>query len=129
MGGPFAKQHRSGVVSAEVGGQSLLKGATEQHRRPGVFLFPAVQVAIPVAARAAEVLADLGVAVDHQATSDPVFFKHEVEDSSAHWLARANPSKLSSELPLTVVWLIFTTPRSPERAFSSTSSRPSKSGS
>jgi hypothetical protein len=30
-------------------------------------------------------------------------------------------------VPLTVVWLIFTTPRSPERAFSSTSSRPSNS--
>ena len=129
VGGPFAKQHRSGVVSSEVGGQGLLEGTTEQHRCPGVFLFPAVQVAIPVAARAAEVLADLGVAVGHQATSDPVFFKQEAEDSSAHWLAGAKPSKLSREVPLTVVWLILTTPRSPESAFSSTSSRPSKSGS
>jgi len=31
-----------------------------------------IQVEISVAARAAEILADLGVAVDHQATSDPV---------------------------------------------------------
>ena len=65
MGGPFAKQHCSGVISAEVGGQGLLEGATEQHRCPGVFFFPAVQIAIPVAARAAEVLADLGVAIGH----------------------------------------------------------------
>jgi hypothetical protein len=51
-----------------------------------------------VAPRAAEVLADLGVAVGHQATSDPVFLKHEAEESSAHWLAGAKPSKLSREV-------------------------------
>ena len=73
VGGPFAEQHGCGVLSPEVRGQGLLEGATEEHGGAGVFLPPAVEVAIPVAARAAEVLADLGVAVGHQATSDPVF--------------------------------------------------------
>src|SRR5438477_2010557 len=129
MNRPFPEQSGSGVISTEVSGEGLLEDASEQHRWPGIFLLPAIQVAIPVAARAAEVLADLGVAVGHQATSDPVFFKEEAEDSSGHWLAGAKPSKLSRAVPLTVVWLIFTTPRSPESAFSSTSSRPSNSGS
>jgi hypothetical protein len=44
MGGPFAKQHCSGVISAEVGGEGLLEGATEQHGCPRVFFFPAVQI-------------------------------------------------------------------------------------
>ena len=83
-----------------------------------------------VATWAGEVLAELGVAVDHHATSEPEFFTEaEEQDSSSHWLAGAKPSKLSREVPLTVVWLILTTPRSPDRAFSSTSSVESKSGS
>ena len=53
------------------------------------------RASVRVAARAAEILADLGVAVSHQATSIPVFFNAEHEDSSGHWLAGANPSKLS----------------------------------
>src|SRR5208282_3966194 len=34
-------------------------------------------------------------------------------DNSSHWLAGAKPSRLMSEMPLTTVWLILTTPRSP----------------
>ena len=83
-----------------------------------------------VATGAGEVVAELGVAVAHQATSEPEFFTEtEEQDSSSHWLAGAKPSKLSREVPLTVVWLILTTPRRPERAFSSTSSLESSSGS
>ena len=43
------------------------------------FLLTAVQVAMPVTTRAAEVLTDLGVAVGHQATSEPVFLIEEGE--------------------------------------------------
>jgi hypothetical protein len=77
---------------------------------------------MPVAASATEVLADLGKAVRHQATSGLAFFGEDANESSSHWLAGGKPSKLSREAALTVVWLIFTTPRSPARAFSSTSS-------
>ena len=117
----------AGIVPLKESGQGLLKGSAEQHSCAGVFFPPTVEVAMPVAAWATEVLADLGIAVGHRATS--VLLNEEGEDSSFHWLAGANPSKLSREVPLTVLWLIFTTPRSPDRAFSSTSSRPSNSGS
>jgi hypothetical protein len=72
---------------------------------------------MPVAARAIEVLADLAKAVRHQATSGLAFFGEAANDSSSHWLAGAKPSKLIREVPFTVVWLIFTTPRSPARDF------------
>jgi hypothetical protein len=39
--------------------------------------------------------------------------------SSSHWLAGAKPSRLVSEMPLTTVWLILTTPRRDRKAFSS----------
>ena len=130
MGSPFAEEDGRGILAPEVGGQGLLEGPAKEHGRAGVFLLPAVEVAVAVAPRAGEVLADLGVAVGHQATSELVFFTEAAgQDSSSHWLAGAKPSKLSREVPLTVVWLILTTPRRPERAFSSTSSLESRSGS
>ena len=42
---------------------------------------------MPVAARATEVLADLGKAVRHQATSGLAFLGEDAKDSSSHWLA------------------------------------------
>ena len=43
-----------------------------------------------LAARTAQVLADLGIAVGHHATSEPVFLIGEDVDSSTHWLAGAS---------------------------------------
>jgi len=97
-GGPFAEQHRSGVVSAEVGGQGFFESATEQHCCTGVVLSPAIQVPISVAARTTEVLADLGKAVRHHATSGFAFLCEDAKDNSSHWLAGAKPSKLSREV-------------------------------
>ena len=72
-----------------------------------------------VAPRAAQVLADLGVAVCHRDASS-VLEREALEigtaDNSSHWLAGAKPSRLMSEMPLITVWLILTTPRSPGRA-------------
>ena len=82
----------SRIFSAEEGAQSLFEGATEQHCCPGVLLFPAVQIAMPIPARAGEVLADLGVAVGHHATCGLSRLVAGV-DSSSHRLAGANPSK------------------------------------
>src|SRR5437867_1711325 len=68
---PCLKQGSRCVLVEKVGGQSPLKGATEEHGCPGVLLLPSIQITMTVAARTGEVLADLGIAVDHQATSDP----------------------------------------------------------
>jgi hypothetical protein len=62
---PFPKQHRTRVFAAEVSAQCLLEGSPEQHGGPGVFLLPAFQVAVLVAPRTREVLADLAVAIGH----------------------------------------------------------------
>jgi hypothetical protein len=71
---------------------------------------------MPVTARAAQVLADLGVGVGHRIASG-VLEREALEtgagDNASHWLAGAKPSKLISEMPLITQWLILTTPRSP----------------
>src|SRR6266852_7274442 len=124
---PFAKQDGRCIFVEEVGSQGPLEGSPEEHGGPGVFLLPAVEVAITIATGAGQVMADLGVAVGHGATSEPRSSKGEEADSSSHWLAGAKPSRLSGEVPFTTVWLILTTPRSPTKALSSISSRPSSS--
>src|ERR1035437_6660548 len=64
-GRPLRKQDCSGIFPAKEGTKGLFESATEQHRRTGVLLLPAVKRAMPVAPRAGEILADLGVAVGH----------------------------------------------------------------
>ena len=63
IGTPFLEQHRSRILSCEVGAESLLKAAAKDHGGPRFFLPPAVEIAVAIAARAAQVLADLGVAI------------------------------------------------------------------
>src|SRR5271157_752484 len=81
-------------------------------------------------------LGDLGVAVgDHNALCFRGPFPllaggmGMAVASSSHWLAGAKPSRFTSEMPLTTVWLILTTPTRPRRARSSTSSWLNSSGS
>src|SRR5207245_11564191 len=62
---PFSKQGSRCVLPQEIGSQSPFKGTPEEHGCPGVFLLPAIEIAMTVAARAGQVLADLGVAVYH----------------------------------------------------------------
>ena len=71
VGRPFPVKHRGGILPLEVGSHRLLEGPTEEHGCPSVFLFPAIEVAMLVAARAGQILADLRVAVSHEDTSDP----------------------------------------------------------
>src|SRR5271163_271023 len=104
-------------------GYRLFEGSAEEHGCTSVFFPPAVEVAVPVTTRTAEVLADLGVGVGHLIASSALereALDTGVADSSSHWLAGANPSRLTSEMPLSTVWLILTTPRNPGRACSST---------
>src|SRR4029077_9212355 len=96
----------------------LFEGSTEEHGGPGVLLPPAVEIAMLVASRAGKVLADLGVAIDHDATLELLSLTGGAAESSSHWLAGAKPSRLSREVPCMTVWLIFTKPPSPTRTFS-----------
>src|SRR5712692_7078698 len=63
---PFLEKRRSAILLTEVGTQSFLKAATEDHRCPCFLFPPPIQVAVAIAARAAKILADLRVAIDHR---------------------------------------------------------------
>ena len=65
-GFPFLEQCRRAVPLLEVSAESLLKAAAKDHGRPSVLLAPAIEIAVAIAARAAQVMADLGVAVNHR---------------------------------------------------------------
>src|SRR6267154_1808282 len=63
---PFFEECSSAILLTEIRTQSLFKTATEDHRRPRLFFLPAIQVAVTIAAGAAQVLTDLRVAIDHR---------------------------------------------------------------
>src|SRR5438876_20226 len=113
---PFLKQGSRGILAQEVGGQSAFKGPPEEHGGPSIFLLRAIQITMTIATRAGEVLADLGVAINHQATSDPGASSAAVGESSFQRLRGANPSRLRTEMPCTMVWLTFSTPCNPTSA-------------
>src|ERR1019366_3580481 len=133
---PLLKQDCRWIFATEQSRHRLLEAAAEKHGGAGVFFLPAIEVAMAVTARAGQVLGDLGVAVIHH---DAFSFREPLPlpaggtrtevASSSHWLAGAKPSKFASEMPLTTVWLILTTPTKPRRARSSTSSWLNSSGS
>src|SRR5712692_11933736 len=62
---PFLKKHSSAILLTKVGPKSLFKAATEDHRCPCLFFPPPIQVTEAIAARAAKILANLRVAIDH----------------------------------------------------------------
>src|SRR5438045_5165057 len=99
MGCPFPIEHLGGILSLKVSSHGLLEGSAEQHGGPSVLLFPAIEVAMLVAARAGEILTNLGVAVGHDDTSDPDLSDPRrslsvVMESSFQRVAGAKPSKL-----------------------------------
>src|SRR5208337_1616518 len=94
---PFMKEDGARVFSSEVGPQSQFEGTAEEHRCPGVFLLPAVEIAMAIAPWAGQVVADLGVAVGHQATCE---LSRLAGESSSQRPAGAKPSSRSREVPL-----------------------------
>src|SRR5216684_1713966 len=62
---PFLEKHGSAILLTKVGTKSLFKAATENHRCPGFFFPPAIQITEAIAARTAQILANLRVAIDH----------------------------------------------------------------
>src|SRR6266849_5614526 len=65
VGFPLLEKHSSAVLFTKVGTQSFFKAATEDHRCPCLFFSPTIQIAVAIAARAAKILANLRVAIDH----------------------------------------------------------------
>src|SRR5713226_797595 len=63
---PFLEKHSSAILLTKVSTQSFFKAATEDHSRPRLFFPPPIQVTVAIAARAAQILADLRVAIDHR---------------------------------------------------------------
>jgi hypothetical protein len=97
---PFLKQGDRRVLAEEIGVQSAFKGAPEEHGCPNVFLLPAIQITMTVAPRARQILADLGIAVDHQPTSDSGGSSAAVGESSFQRLsdARFGPVTIGLEI-------------------------------
>src|SRR6266702_2007653 len=63
---PFLEKHSGAILLRKVGTESFFKAATEDHRCPCFFFTPPIQIAVAIAARAAKILADLRVAIDHR---------------------------------------------------------------
>src|SRR5579863_1051853 len=96
---PFAKQHSGSILAQKVGSDGTLKGPPEKHGGPRIFFLPAIEIAMSIAPRAGQILADLRVAVSHQATCEP---SRLVGESSSQRPAAAKPSKRSIEDPFTM---------------------------
>src|SRR2546429_250406 len=63
---PLLKERGSTIFSSEVSSQGILKAPAEDHGRTSFLFLPAIQIAIPIAARAPQILTDSRVAVDHK---------------------------------------------------------------
>src|ERR1700685_282371 len=121
---PFVKQSSCSIFAQEISSECAFKCAPKEHGGACIFFLPGIEVTVAITPRAGQVLADLRVAVGHQATCEPSRFEGE---SSSQPPAGAKPSSRSREAPLMMMWLIFTTPVRPINCDSSTSSRPSSS--
>src|SRR5206468_4323040 len=91
---PFLKQRSRRILLQKEGGQSAFESTPEEHGCPGVFLLPTIEIAMTVAAWAGEILADLGIAIGHEAISDSGGSSAAVGESSFQRLKGANPSRL-----------------------------------
>src|SRR6266853_2880339 len=61
--GPLLEEDSRRVFVAKKGSNGLFEGSAKEHGSAGIFFLPTIEIAVPVAARAAEILADLGVGV------------------------------------------------------------------
>src|SRR6516164_6901592 len=125
---PLLEECGSWVFSSEISREGVLEAAAEDHGCSIFLLAPAVEVAVAILPRAAKVLANLREAVGHW--SPPVTTPSRASwEMNSHSLDGANASRLRNVRPASDLRLVRRTPIRPRRAFSSTSSRPSRSGS
>src|SRR3954470_3150551 len=110
--GPLVVKPLTRVFASEVGRQRLLEYSAEDKIGARVLLSPSFQVAVTVPTRAGEVLIDLAVAVDHQATSGFAGFMTRCSQS----VAGAKAFSFTVEHPLIISNEICTAPWRPTKA-------------
>src|SRR4051812_37703104 len=121
--GPLVVKPLTRVFASEIGRQGLLEYSAKDQIGARVFLTPSLQVAVTVPTWAREVLIDLAVAVDHQATSGLAGLMIRCSQS----VAGAKAFSFTVEQPLIISNEIWTTPWRPTRARTSISSCSSSS--
>src|SRR5271157_5088262 len=62
---PLLEKDDRAILFSEIGGQGGLKASPEDHGGPGIFLPPAIEVAVAVASWAAQILGELCIAIGH----------------------------------------------------------------
>ena len=90
---PFLEQRCTAILFAKQGGQSSFKATAKDYRRPCLLFLPSIQIPVPLAARAAEVVADLGVAKGHVVPPFPAVTLTAVHESASHSPAGAKASR------------------------------------
>ena len=81
---PLPIESHSRIFLAEVRPEGLLEAAPEEHGGAGVFLLPAVEITMAITARAAQIMAELAVAVGHDAARLSVVWLPVPEESASH---------------------------------------------
>src|ERR1700720_369280 len=66
---PLLEEDSRWVFVAKKGSNGLFEGTAKEHGSAGIFFLPTIEIAVPVTARAAEVLTDLSVGVCHHDAS------------------------------------------------------------
>src|ERR1017187_10914574 len=89
---PLLEQGCGAVLLFEMSGKRFLEAAAKDHRCPRILFTPAIQVPVAIAARATQVVAQLGIAVNHRCSCARVSLA-SVRDRSSHSAAGANASR------------------------------------
>src|SRR6266481_2099053 len=58
---PLLEEDSRRVFVLKKGSNGLFEGSAKEHGSAGIFFLPTIEIAVPVTARAAEILADLSV--------------------------------------------------------------------
>src|SRR4051812_6470231 len=64
---PLPVESHGRIFLAEVGPECLLEATAKEHGRAGVSLLPTIEIAVAITAWAAQIMAELRVAVSHDA--------------------------------------------------------------
>src|SRR5271167_4097468 len=62
---PLLEQRCAAILPAKIGNERLFEAAAKGHGRPSLFLTPPIEIAKTIAARAAQIAGELGVAIAH----------------------------------------------------------------
>src|SRR3954470_1191924 len=110
--GPLIVKPLTRAFASEISGQRLLEYSSKDEIGARVLFTPSFQVPVTVPPRTGEVLIDLAVAVDHQATSGLAGLMIRCSQS----VAGAKAFSFTVEQPLIISNEIWTTPWRPTKA-------------